>query len=208
MTPAQTEILELIERILRLYGLEGDLDTIRQLLVELFEGRLSPELAAAARRALLQWARERGDLLEAAMEHALQLIGDAAGGTAGAITLPLLIPLLLVLAGVALPASRMGLGDPSVRSPLSAIFDDDCEEFYSALVEAYMRLRRDSQAFNGGAATREMANVLLKEASDFQDACARFHRRCPDSPRNGSVTRMQDNASTITSTVLDWLAVH
>jgi hypothetical protein len=208
MTPAQAEILELIERILRYYGMEGDFDTIRQLLVELFEGKLTPELAEAARKALLQWARERGDLLEAAMENALKLIGDAAGGTAGAITLPLLIPLLLVLAGIALPASRMGLGDPGLQSPFDAYFGDDCEAFYAALADAYMRLRRDYQAFTGGVATRQMASVLLKEASDFQDACARFHRRCPDSPRNGSVTRMQDYASTITSDVLDWLATH
>jgi hypothetical protein len=138
----------------------------------------------------------------------LSLVAEAGGGTAGAITLPLLIPLLLVLAGIALPASAMGLGDPGLQSPFVAYLGDDCEDFYAALVDAYLRLRRDSQAFNGGAATRRMANILLQEASDFQDACARFHRRCPDSPRNGSVRQMQNNASNITSDVLDWLATH
>lgn len=171
-------------------------------------GGLTPEFAAAVRALLLAWARARGELVAAAIEHALTLTGEAAGGAAGAIGLALLAPLLLVLVGMLLPASRMGLGEIGVQSPLTAMFGDDCEDFYSALADAYVRLRRDYRAFTGGAATRGGASALLKEASDFQDACARFHKRCPDSPRNGSVTRLQGNASDITAGVLDWLATH
>ena len=206
MTPAQQETLDLIERILRLYGMEGDFDTIKQLLLLLWGGQLTPEFAEAVRRVLLAWARQQGELIEAAVEHALTLIGDVAGGAAGAIGLPLIAPLLLLLAGLVLPASKMG--DLGVQGPLVAYFGDDCEEFYSALADAYVRLRRDYRAFTGGAATRSGASALLKEASDFQDACARFHRRCPDSARNGSVRQMQSNASNITADVLDWLATH
>lgn len=36
MTPAQQEVLDLIEKILRLYEMEGDYDTIRQLLLQLW----------------------------------------------------------------------------------------------------------------------------------------------------------------------------
>ncbi len=208
MTPAQQQILDLIERILRLYGMEGDFDTIKKLLLLLWGGQVTPELAQAIRTALQAWARQQGGLIQAAIEDALTLVGDVAGGSAGAIGLPMIVPLLLLLAGLFLPATRMGLGDPGLQSPFDAYLGDDCEDFYAALVDAYLRLRRDSQAFNGGAATRKGANILLNEASNFQDACARFHRRCLDSPRNGSVTRMQNNASNITSDTLDWLATH
>jgi hypothetical protein len=159
------------------------------------------------KRLLLAWARQRGDLLEAAIENALKLSGEA-GGAAGAITLPLIVPLLLLFAGILLPASAMGLGQIGLQSPLDAYLGDDCEDFYSALTDAFVRLRRDYRAFNGGAATRATADALLKEASHFQDACARFHKKCPDSPRNHFVISMQNFASTITSAVLDWLATH
>jgi len=45
----------------------------------------------------------------------------------------MIVPLLLLLAGIVLPASRMGLGEPGLQSPFVAIFEDDCEEFYAAL---------------------------------------------------------------------------
>ncbi|HVH78224.1 MAG TPA: hypothetical protein VM782_02440 [Stellaceae bacterium] len=206
MTPEQQKSLDLIEKILGLYGKDGSFDAIRELLLLLWGGGLTPEYAEAVRRVLLAWARQQGGLIQAAIEDAFTLIGDVAGGAAGAIGLPLIAPLLLLLAGLVLPASRMG--DLGLQGPFVAYFGDDCEDFYSALADAYIRLRRDFNAFTGGAATRRGADVLLQEASDLQDACARFHRRCPDSPRNGSVRSMQNGASNITTDVLDWKAHH
>jgi hypothetical protein len=209
MTPEQTEILELIERILRLYDMESDYDMIRLLLLAFWAGGFDTAgYREVVKRLLLEWARQRGELLEAAIENALKLSGEAAGGAPGAIALPLIVPLLLLLAGIVLPASAMGLGEIGLQSPLDAYLGDDCEDFYSALSEAYLRLRRDYRAFNGGAATRQTADALLKEAAHFQDACARFHKKCPDSPRNGSVISMQNYTSTITTAVLNWLATH
>ena len=208
MTPEQEASLELIKRILGLYDLEGEADMVEKILLELWAGQLDREFAKLLMKLLLEWARKRGDLLEAAIEDALTLIGEAGGGAAGVIGIALIVPLLLLFGGILLPASKMGLGEIGLRSPIDALFADDCDDFYGLLADAFARLRRDYRAFNGGAATRKTADALLKEASSFQDACARFHKRCPDSPRNGSVISMQNYASTITSAALDWLATH
>jgi hypothetical protein len=208
MTPEQQATLDLIQQILRYLEMEDSFDTIKALLLALWAGELTPEYAEFVRRMLLEWCGKKSDLLREAVRYALGLTGEAGGGAAGAIALPLIAPLLLLLAGLVLPASRMG--DLGLQSPFDAYFGDDCEEFYAALVEANRRLRADYRAFNGigAAATRAMAGALLHEIEQFQDACARFHRRCPDSPRNGSVTRMQGSAETVTADVLDWLAHH
>ena len=206
MTPEQQEILDRLQKVLDPQTFEQ----IKQILMAIWAGGFAAAgWAEFVRRLLLEWAAKQGTWMWLTIEEALGLSSaeaGAAGGAAAAFA-PLVIPFIVILGGLLLPASKMGLGEIGLQSPFDAIYRDDCEEFYSALLDAFNKIMRDNRAFKA-APTRKATSALLQECSNFQDACARFHKRCPDSSRESFLRSLQNYCSNITSACLDWIAAH
>jgi hypothetical protein len=208
MTPEQQQILDRLQKVL-------DPDTfeqIKQILLGIWSGAFAGAgFAEFVRRLLLEWAARQGTWMWLTLQEALGLSSAeasvAGAGGAGLAFTPLVIPLIVLLGGLLLPASKMGLGEIGLQSPAEAIYRDDCEEFYSALLDAFARVMNDYRAFKA-APTRKATSALLGEVANLQNACARFHKKCPDSARNSFVQSIQSYCSNVTSACLDWLATH
>jgi hypothetical protein len=112
-----------------------------------------------------------------------------------------LAPILLVAAGLYLPARAWGR--PTWYWP----WEDPCDDDFTELSIAFRELADDAQAL-AGSPSRRNASETLAQASYVIRLCQQFLRECPKNSHAATVRQMLTAAEQARDDCLDYLAKH
>ena len=164
-----------------------------------------PVLRRMLRKMLLEWVKKYYPQLEQlirkildqimrlGLEGAKDLTLAEIGEIASVLGLSLLAPLLLLLLGLVLPASKMG----KLEIDLKGWFRDPCEERYKAIKDAFDQHEKDRGRFPSGFKSSSTAvGNLMMDAGRIRTMCYQFLKNCPGHKRTAAVKSILSTVET------------
>jgi hypothetical protein len=155
-----------------------------------------PIVRKMLRKVLIDWAKKYypkleplirkilDKILRLGLEGAKDLTLAEVGEIASVLGLSALAPLLLLLLGLVLPASKLG----QLEIDLKGWFRDPCEERYKAIQEAFDQHKKDRGSFPKGFTSGSTAvGNLMMDAGRIQTLCYMFLKKCKSHKRSSNV---------------------
>lgn len=150
--------------------------TLRKVLIDWVK-KYYPELEQLIRKIL-------DKILRLGLEGAKDLTLAEVGEIASVLGLSALAPLLLLLLGLVLPASKMG----QLEIDLKGWFRDPCEEKYKEIQSAFDQHEKDRGTFPKGFTPGSPAvGNLMMDAGRIQTMCYTFLKKCKSHKRASKV---------------------